>query len=505
MKHLNKLFAAALLFAGLTSQAQDSNNPWAVSFGVNGVDTKVSAVGNDSPKFIQLLNAKENWNILPSVSYLNVSRYVGDGFSFGLTGSVNKIDKWVTRDLTTESTDIVSDPGDLSYYAFDATIKYSFMELLKSKWLDPSINIGGGYNFLGDASAGTVNGGLGLTFWLTEQVGLQLQSTYKHSFDDNRTPNADIPTHIQHFAGLTFKFGGKDTDGDGIYDKDDACPEVAGLPEFKGCPDTDKDGIQDSEDACIDEPGTKELNGCPDNDGDGIINKEDACIDEKGTKMMNGCPDADGDGVADKDDKCLDTQKGVSVDAKGCPLDMDGDGIADYLDKCPDTPKNAKVDDKGCPVDSDGDGIADYLDNCPDTSKGAKVDAKGCPIIEETAEEIEAENMKVEPVYFDSNKSAITAQEKVKIDKLVNLLQENSDYKVKVNGYADAQGADNYNLNLSESRVSSVVKSIISGKIKKERIVQQKGFGEANPAATNDTPEGRALNRRVEFEVFKTK
>ena len=317
MKHLNKLFAAALLFAGLTSQAQDSNNPWAVSFGVNGVDTKVSAVGNDSPKWIQLINVDKNWNVLPSVSYVNVSRYVGDGFSFGLAGSVNKIDKWVSRVPGTLATDLVSNPGDLSYYGIDATVKYSFMELLKSKWLDPSAHIGGGYTFFGDASAGTVNGGLGLTFWLTEGVGLQFQSTYKHSFDDTRVANADVPTHIQHFAGLTFKFGGKDTDNDGIYDKDDACPEVAGLPEFKGCPDTDKDGIQDSEDACPEEAGTKELNGCPDNDGDGIINKEDACPDDKGTKMMNGCPDADGDGVADKDDKCP-TVAGT-VANNGCP------------------------------------------------------------------------------------------------------------------------------------------------------------------------------------------
>jgi hypothetical protein len=156
MKHLKKLFGAALLFAGMTSQAQDSNNPWAISFGANGVDTKVSAVGNDSPKWINLGNTRENWNILPSVSYLNVSRYVGDGFSFGLTGSVNKVSKWVVRDL-------IVNPGDLTYYAIDATIKYSFMEMLKSKWLDPSINLGGGYNFVGDASAGTVNGGLGLT------------------------------------------------------------------------------------------------------------------------------------------------------------------------------------------------------------------------------------------------------------------------------------------------------------------------------------------------------
>jgi hypothetical protein len=57
---------------------------------------------------------------------------------------------------------------------------------------------------------------------------------------------------IFNITGLTFKFGGKDTDGDGIYDKDDACPEVAGLKEFNGCPDTDGDGIQDSADACPD-------------------------------------------------------------------------------------------------------------------------------------------------------------------------------------------------------------------------------------------------------------
>ena len=148
MKHLNKLFAAALLFAGLTSQAKIATTHGQCLFGVNGVDTKVSAVGNDSPKFIQLVNANQNWNILPSVSYLNVSRYVGDGFSFGVTGSVNKIKNGFPRVDGTQSTDLVSDPGDLSYYAFDAVIKYSFMEMLKSKWIDPSINIGGGYNFL---------------------------------------------------------------------------------------------------------------------------------------------------------------------------------------------------------------------------------------------------------------------------------------------------------------------------------------------------------------------
>ena len=467
MKHLNKLFAVALLFAGLTSQAQDSNNPWAVSFGVNGVDTKVSAVGNDSPKWIQLANAKENWNILPSVSYLNVSRYVGDGFSFGLTGSVNKIDKWVERDFMTEYTDVVSNPGDLSYYAIDATIKYSFMEMLKSKWLDPSLNIGGGYNFFGDASAGTVNGGLGLTFWLTEQVGLQLQSTYKHSFDDNRTPNADIPTHIQHFAGLTFKFGGKDTDGDGIYDKDDACPEVAGLPEFKGCPDTDKDGIQDSEDACPEEVGTKELNGCPDNDGDGIINSEDACPDDKGTKMMNGCPDADGDGVADKDDKCP-TVAGAKDNA-GCPWpDTDGDGVADKDDKCPTVA--GTVANNGCPEVSD-----DAIKKLNDYAK---------------------------TILFNSGKFSFQKQTFPVLQAIVAILKEYPTAKFSIEGHTDSDGAEEMNQKLSASRADAVKAYLIENGISADRL-SATGFGEKYPIDSNKTSKGKANNRRVEVKLVK--
>lgn len=467
MKHLNKLFAAALLFAGLTSQAQDSNNPWAVSFGVNGVDTKVSAVGNDSPKFIQLVNANQNWNILPSVSYLNVSRYVGDGFSFGVTGSVNKINKWVERVDGTQSTDLVSDPGDLSYYAFDAVIKYSFMEMLKSKWIDPSINIGGGYNFFGDASAGTVNGGLGLTFWLTENVGLQFQSTYKHSFDDNRVANSDVPTHIQHFAGLSFKFGGKDTDGDGIYDKDDACPEVAGLPEFKGCPDTDKDGIQDSEDACPEEAGSKESNGCPDNDGDGIINSEDACPDDKGTKMMKGCPDTDGDGVADKDDKCP-TVAGAK-DNGGCPWpDTDGDGVADKDDKCP-TVKGS-VANNGCPEVSD------------ETMK--KLNDYGKTIL------------------FNSGKASFQKQTIPVLQAMAAILKEYPTAKFSLEGHTDADGKDAMNQKLSEDRAAAVKNFLVENGIDASRL-SSKGFGESMPVDSNKTAKGKANNRRVEVKLVK--
>jgi OmpA-OmpF porin, OOP family len=467
MKHLNKLFAAALLFAGLTSQAQDSNNPWAVSFGVNGVDTKVSAVGNDSPKFIQLLNAEENWNVLPSVSYMSVSRYVGDGFSFGLTGSVNKIDRWVVRVPGTQSTDVVVNPGDLAYYGIDAVIKYSFQEMLKVKWLDPSINVGGGYNFVGDASAGTVNGGLGLAFWLTDQVGISFQSTYKHSFDDNRVANLDVPSHIQHFAGLTFKFGGKDTDGDGIYDKDDACPEEPGLKEFQGCPDTDGDGIADKDDACPNEAGPKELNGCPDTDGDGIIDSEDDCPTEPGTKIMKGCPDADGDGVADKDDACP-TVAGPKEN-KGCPWpDTDGDGVADKDDACPTVP--GTVANNGCPEVSD------------DAMK--KLNEYGKTIL------------------FNSGKASFQKQTIPVLEAMTAILKEYPTAKFSLEGHTDSDGAEAMNQKLSEDRAAAVKNFLVENGIAADRLTS-KGFGETMPVDTNKTAKGKANNRRVEVKLVK--
>ena len=295
MKHLNKLFAVALLFVGINSQAQDSNNPWAISFGANAVDTRVSAASSVEDQFSQYFNVKENWNIIPSVSYLNVSKNVGGNFSFGITGSINKISRFVLPRTTVPGDYTVVNPGDLSYYAADGVIKYSFKDALGSKWFDPSAHIGGGYTWLGDASYGTVNGGLGLTLWFSEMVGLSFQSTYKYSLEDSadRGMADNIPTHMQHFAGLTFKFGGKDTDGDGIYDKDDACPEVAGLKQFKGCPDTDGDGIIDGSDKCPQVVGPAANGGCPwpDTDGDGVLDKDDKCIDVKGTVANNGCPE----------------------------------------------------------------------------------------------------------------------------------------------------------------------------------------------------------------------
>ena len=98
--------------------------------------------------------------------------------------------------------------------------------------------------------------------------------------------------HFQHLAGIAFLFGEeKDSDGDGIPNKEDLCPEQAGIARFQGCPDKDKDGIQDTEDSCPFVAGIPTFNGCPDTDGDGIRDIEDACPEEAGTHENEGCPE----------------------------------------------------------------------------------------------------------------------------------------------------------------------------------------------------------------------
>jgi len=178
-----------------------------------------------------------------------------------------------------------------------------------------------------------------------------------------------------------------DTDGDGIDDDKDKCPDIAGRKQFGGCLDSDNDGIGDADDSCPDAIGLKALNGCPDSDMDGVADIVDNCPNLAGT--ADGCPDADSDGVADSSDKCPDLPGGK--DTSGCPedpnndkvddavvavddqmtekgdkkmmLDSDGDNFTDEEDDCPDLAGPAN----GCP-DKDGDGTADMFDACPDES-----------------------------------------------------------------------------------------------------------------------------------------
>jgi outer membrane protein OmpA-like peptidoglycan-associated protein len=473
MKHLNKLLFAVMMVLAISSHAQNSNNPWALSFGINAVDTRGGA---DNPAssittvLSQPFKVNENWNILPSVSYLSLSRSVGKSLSIGIQGSINKITKYVYYDTTTA--DFVStDPGSLMYYGIDANVKYSFMNLIGSKTIDPSLHLGGGYTKFGDNGYPTANAGAGLTFWFTENIGLALETTYKMSQLIGGARNgADIkvpsePSHFQHTAGITFQFGGKDTDGDGIYDKDDACPEVAGLKQFNGCPDTDGDGIIDGSDSCPTEFGLAALNGCPDKDGDGIADKDDACPDTAGLAAFKGCPDTDGDGLADKDDKCP-TVVGPKSNG-GCPI-----------------------------LDADKDGVPDLQDDCPTVAGPAS--NKGCP--EVTPEVIEKLKIQARSVFFNSGKSTFKigdASTVASLDAMKEILTNYPNAKFSIEGHTDSDGSDVLNQKLSEDRANAVRNVLIEKGIKPENLTAV-GFGESKPIGSNKTKAGKAQNRRTE-------
>ena len=92
----------------------------------------------------------------------------------------------------------------------------------------------------------------------------------------------------------------------------------------------------------------------PDTDGDGVADPNDRCPNTPPGRTVgaDGCQlDSDGDGVIDFDDKCPNTPRGAVVDSTGCPLDSDGDGVYDGIDQCPNTPRGAKVDARGCPIE----------------------------------------------------------------------------------------------------------------------------------------------------------
>jgi outer membrane protein OmpA-like peptidoglycan-associated protein len=454
MKHLSKLLVVALLFVGFNSiQAQDENNPWQVQFGVNAIDVYPTSadnlpVGATSSFGNEFFNANDHWNILPSISFVGVSKSVGDGFSIGARGSLNKISK-----LGDVSVD------DLSHYAIDGTIKYDFIK--RESVIDPFIEIGGGYTWVDEIGAGTVNGGLGLNIWFSENLGLTLQSTYKHAFEDYGVK------HFQHLAGISVKFGGTDTDGDGIYDKDDACPEVAGLEAFNGCPDADGDGIEDSKDSCPNEAGSAEMNGCPDADGDGVADKDDACPNEAGLAALAGCPDADGDGVADKDDEC--PNEAGPAENKGCPW-----------------------------PDKDGDSVLDKDDQCPDVA-GTVANA-GCP---EVTEEVQKQlNDYARTILFDTGKSSIKAESTSVMVDIITILKEYPNAKFTVEGHTDSVGSAKLNQSLSESRALSVKEFLVDKGIEEFRL-SAVGYGEDKPIATNNTRSGRTQNRRVEINLVK--
>lgn len=268
-----------------------------------------------------------------------------------------------------------------------------------------------------------------------------------------------------------------------------------------------------------------------DSDGDGVEDSKDMCPNTpKGIEVDEfGCPiDSDHDGVPDYEDKCPNTPPGVKVDIEGCPIDSDHDGIPDYLDKCPQTLAGLKVDSLGCPLDSDHDSVPDYLDKCPNTPNGINVDANGCPV--KAGENVKTDTNKVSPknnseknenvriippaeigsislymdTYFEPSRDKLLPKAYTLLDILVNTIKAYPDSKWTIYGYTDSTGAAQHNLEISKTAARTVAKYLEDKGVNPSQL-KVDGFGEKNPVFSNDFPDGRALNRRVEVKYVPKK
>jgi OmpA-OmpF porin, OOP family len=263
-------------------------------------------------------------------------------------------------------------------------------------------------------------------------------------------------------------------------------------------------------------PLNESLPGLPerDLDGDGVLDELDACPEVNGParpleRTRSGCPDApdgDGDGVGDDVDACPRESGPTNADPKlhGCqpPPDTDRDGIVDSVDACPNVAGIIQSDatQQGCPPDGDRDGIVDSLDACPGVPGEAYADPKlrGCPRarLEQGAIAIN------EPVQFAPSSARLLPESDGLLKTIVQLLIEHPEIEhLVVEGHTDSSGNPRSNLKLSRDRAAAVVKWLVANGISSRRLASR-GFGSTTPVAANETPEGRARNRRVEFRVL---
>ena len=361
--------------------------------------------------------------------------------------------------------------SDYNFRVFGLDVHANYHLRAFDKRLRPYVLAGAGFvmeNF--DSTNVQFPVGFGLDFRLAPRAYLNWQSEVRFSTSEDKN-------NFNHGIGFRYMFGTTeevvlpppppaDFDGDGIVDSLDRCPTIPGIPAFQGCPDTDGDGIPDLEDECPEYPGLAQFNGCPDSDGDGVPDNDDECPNIPGPVENNGCP------YSDRDD----------------------DGIIDMNDECPDVPGEAEFN--GCP-DTDGDGLPDKDDLCPNTP--GPISNQGCPEIQQ--EHREVLEFAVQAVEFEHSSSRLRSDSYGVLNQIVEILNEYPDYRLEISGHTDNTGADDFNQNLSEQRAKACFDYLASQGVPPRRL-SYVGYGESRPIATNDTREGRQLNRRVEFNMI---
>ena len=214
-------------------------------------------------------------------------------------------------------------------------------------------------------------------------------------------------------------------------------------------------------------------------------------------------PDTDGDGILDSIDACVvePEDKDGYLDIDGCPEpDNDLDTVADLGDKCPNEAEDPDSfeDEDGCPdPDNDKDTVLDVQDQCPNEPGSTTQQPLGCPV-NALVVVTDCEVKITQQIHFEYNKDKIRPESFPVLNAVVEVLNNNPDIKLEVQGHTDNRGGAAYNKNLSNRRAASVKNYLVTHGITPGRLTSL-GYGFDRPLVDNSTEQNRALNRRVQF------
>ncbi len=331
---------------------------------------------------------------------------------------------------------------------------------------------------------------LGIRFLVSDNISLITGLSMHFMGTDNAdylvVDGSHNDFYVNGFVGISLSlFTEKDSDGDGLYDSRDNCPDQ---PE-------DYDGYEDAD-------------GCPDkdNDHDGILDINDACPnkaeDFDGFEDTDGCPDLDNDkdGIPDSKDLCPDDaeDKDGYDDTDGCPdLDNDKDGILDTVDKCPNEPEtyNGFEDTDGCPDE------APKVEPPKEKPKPKKPKSSKKKIVKEKKKNDAAVNAPKQfllhgEVTFLGRTATIRRKAYKELDRIVNIIKKYPSTKWRIEGHMDKQDNPDKIRELSSKRAQAILNYFISKGLPASQF-QAVGMGDSVPVASNATAYGRMKNRRI--------
>ena len=325
--------------------------------------------------------------------------------------------------------------------------------LLGVGYLDVGLEEGTGFARDSGDSAATTSAGLGFK-WRMGQSNFSIHGEHRARIVFDTETLTDQLTTI----GVQYNFGGRRTD--------------PGVPATNNNVDTDGDGVLDIWDACP-------------NTAPGVE------VTSRGCELQNIDRDGDEDRIFDSKDECPNTPFGVPVDPRGCSLDSDMDGVTTDKDRCPASRAGAEVNIHGCEVDEDNDGVPDHRDDCPDTRAGVRVDIKGCEI---------RDIISLPGVNFETGHDILLPGTEYLLQEAADTLKKHPDLQIEVSGHSDNVGNEDQNQGLSMRRARTVRDFLIRYGVDESRL-SFRGYGENQPIADNSTADGRATNRRVELRL----